>query len=59
MPLTKDETKAAMKEAIKEWLDERFIMFGKWSLITFATCIFAAFIYFVAWMSGWHSPTTP
>jgi hypothetical protein len=29
--LTKDEAKAAMKEALNEWLDKQWAQFGKWT----------------------------
>ncbi len=31
-PLSKEELKAATKEALHEWLEEKWSQFGKWSL---------------------------
>lgn len=30
--LTEDDVKNALKEAIKEWLDEKYAQFGKWTV---------------------------
>ena len=48
------QTKDALKEALKEWMDEKYTTFGKWS----AGVILAALISFLTWallqMNGWH-----
>jgi hypothetical protein len=49
-----DETKAALKEALKEWLDSKFAAFGKWSLTTIAACALAVLTYFILQINGWH-----
>lgn len=51
--MTPDEIKAALKEGIKDWLDEQFTKFGKWSLTALTALIFTALIYFVLKMNGW------
>lgn len=55
-PLERDEVKAAFKEALKEWLEEKFSEFGKWSFRAICAALFAALTYFVLSMSGWHKP---
>lgn len=50
----KDDQKEAMKQAIKEWLDERFNQFGRWTFNALAAAFFAALIYFVLKMNGWQ-----
>jgi hypothetical protein len=35
--LPQKELKAVMKEAMKEWLDEKFVIFGKFSAGTIAS----------------------
>jgi len=50
---TDEEKKAVVKEALKEWLDEKFIQFGKWSLAAFSFLVFTALVYFVLKMNGW------
>lgn len=46
--------KEIYKEAMKEWLDEKFATFGKWTARTVAAAAFFALIYFVLWTNGWH-----
>lgn len=38
-----DRTKELFKEAIKEWLDERFAAFGRWTIFGLCSAAFAAF----------------
>lgn len=40
------EQKEALKEALKEWLDEKFAQLGKWSLRTIAAVVFAIIVYY-------------
>ncbi len=49
-----EELKRATKEAIREWLDDQFMVFGKWSLGAFASMGIAALVYFILWANGWH-----
>lgn len=49
-----DEIKAALKEALKEWLDAKFAELGKWSLRAFAAAVLAALTYFILTMNGWQ-----
>lgn len=51
---SKDETKAIIKEALKEWMDEKFLMFGRWSASGIAAAAFAALIYLILRSQGWH-----
>lgn len=51
--MTPDEIKAALKEGIKEWLNEQFTIFGKWSMTALTAVIFTALIYFVLKMNGY------
>lgn len=51
----KDEhIKAALKEALREWLDEKFAAFGKWSLGGIAAASLGALVYFILSAQGWH-----
>lgn len=52
--LTKSEFKQAVKEAIREWLDERFSEFGKWSFHGMAAAAVVALVYFILTLNGWH-----
>ena len=50
--------KDAMKEAFKEYLEEKTTQFGKWSLRTIFAAVLVALIYFVLTMNGWqHIPS--
>lgn len=48
------DLKEALKEAIKEWMDDRMLQFGRWSFGAFASAAFFAIVYFVLTMQGWH-----
>lgn len=52
--MDKNELKDATKEAIKEWLDEKFIQLGKWSAGAIAAATLAGLTYFVLKMNGWR-----
>jgi hypothetical protein len=52
--LSVEETKAALKEALKEWLDEKFAVFGKWSMGTIGAAAVFALGYFILSTNGWH-----
>lgn len=58
-PLSQSERsviKDAMKEAMKEWLDEKFAAFGRWSFYGFMAALFTAFTYFIMASTGWVRP---
>ena len=51
----KDEAiKRALKEGIKEWLDEQFATFGKWTLMGLASAGMAMLGYMILTTGGWH-----
>jgi len=45
--LNKREQKAVVKEAFKEWLDEKAAQFGKWTIKFIASAAFGALLYFL------------
>lgn len=49
-----DDMKQAVKEALREWLDDQFARFGKWSAGAVAAMGLAALVYFILTMNGWH-----
>lgn len=49
-----EEQKRIYKEALKEWLDEKFAAFGKWSAISMAAAALVALTYFILSVNGWH-----
>jgi hypothetical protein len=53
-PPDDDQQKRIIKEALKEWLDEKFAAFGKWSFFSLAAAGLAALVFFILWVNGWH-----
>ena len=53
-PLSKEESKEVIKEALHEWLDEKYAAFGRWSFHGFIALMIAAGCYFVLAANGWH-----
>jgi len=51
--LDKNEIKNVIKESAREWLDEKFLQFGKWSAGAAAAATFYALLYFILTMYGW------
>lgn len=51
--MSKEDTKAAMKEALKEWMDEKFAVFGRWSFYSLSAMALTALVYFMLRMNGW------
>ena len=46
--------KEILKEALKEWLNDRFSEFGKFSLGAFMTAILGLSVYAILVLNGWH-----
>lgn len=51
--LSQNELKLTVKAAIKEWLDEQALKFGKWTLRWIALAALGALLYFILTMQGW------
>lgn len=51
-----DDVKEALKEALREWLDDKFMQFGKWSFFGLGALILSAVIYFILRTQGWTPP---
>jgi hypothetical protein len=45
--MSDEEQKNLIKEALREWLDDKFMQFGKWSAMGLAALVLAALVYFV------------
>ncbi len=54
MTVDDEKIKEAAKEAIREFLDEKFAAFGKWSLASIAALVLAGVVYFILLVNGWH-----
>jgi hypothetical protein len=55
--MTEKEIKDVMKSAITEWMDDKFLAFGKWTAIGVAAMALAALTYFILTHSGWKQAT--
>lgn len=45
--------KEAIREVIKEWMDERFRQVGKWTARGITVAAFGALVYFILTHTGW------
>lgn len=52
----RENDKRVVKEALKEWLDEKFMEFGKWSLGGIAALVLALIAYMILVTHGWKAP---
>lgn len=52
--MSEQDVKEALKEAIKEWLDDKILQFGKWSLGALASAGLFALVYFILSINGFH-----
>lgn len=52
--MSDEDTKEILKEAIREWLDDQFATFGKWSLGALVSSALVAIAYLILVMDGWH-----
>lgn len=50
----KEAQKEIVKEALKEWLDEQWAAFGKWTARGLAAVAFSALAYWWLTTYGWH-----
>ena len=46
--------KEILKEALKEWLNDRFSEFGRFSLGAFITALLGFSVYAILILNGWH-----
>lgn len=51
--IDKDLFKAALKEAIDEWLDKKFAQLGRWSVGALMAAAFAGAVYLALKGQGW------
>lgn len=54
MPTEQEGVKLALKEALKEWLDEKYAEIGKWTLHGLLAAGVVALAYFILTTNGWH-----
>jgi hypothetical protein len=48
--------KKAIKEGLKEWLDDKFMTFGKWSVTSLACLALVALVWVILRSQGWQEP---
>jgi predicted neutral ceramidase superfamily lipid hydrolase len=48
--------KDALKEALKEWMDEKYATLGKWSAASIAVAALGALVWVILVTSGWKPP---
>lgn len=46
--------KQAVKEALREWLDDQFASFGKWTFTGLLAAAFVGLVYLALTGAGWH-----
>lgn len=53
---TREYDKEVVKEALKEWLDEKLLTFGKWSLGSLGAAVLVLIVYMILTTHGWKAP---
>lgn len=51
--IDRDVQKEAVKEALQEWLDKQFALFGKWTLAGLFSAAFVGAVYLWLAAHGW------
>lgn len=51
--LDRESQKAALKEALKEWMDEQFAAFGRWAFYGLMALAFTGVVYLALIGQGW------
>jgi hypothetical protein len=52
--LDKEIMRQAIKDGLREWLDDKFMAFGKWTFTGLMAALFAGLIYLALTGAGWH-----
>lgn len=53
-PLDREAQKEVLKEAIHEWLNEQFALFGRWTFYGLMAMAFAGCVYMALKGQGWN-----
>lgn len=53
---TNGNLKALLKEALKEWLDEKYAAAGRWGVTWVLITVVGVFGYLILWKAGWSPP---
>lgn len=54
--MSEEDQKRVLKEALKEWLDEKYSTFGRWAFWSLAAAGLFALCYFILTTNGWKAP---
>jgi hypothetical protein len=52
----REDIKDAMKEAMREWLDDKFAEVGRWGLKSLAALAIVALLWLILVTHGWKPP---
>lgn len=55
----KDAMKSVMKDAMREWLDEKYAQWGKWSMHSVLASVLAWLLYMIFVVKTGSSPAVP
>lgn len=50
--LDEDRVKEALKEGLKEWLDEQYARVGRWTVGAFLTMLFSTLVWLILYKNG-------
>lgn len=53
---TNGEVKSLLKEALKEWLDEKYAAAGRWTVNGLLVAVIGLVAYLILWKAGWTPP---
>lgn len=54
IPASAADVKIALKEAMREWLDDKYAEVGRWAIRGILAAAVFALGYFILTMNGWH-----
>lgn len=52
--MNEDQVREAVKKALKEWLDEKFVEVGKWTVGGLVVALLGAAVTIILWADGWR-----
>lgn len=52
--MTNQIEKEIIKEAIREWMDEKYVIVGKWTVGAFGVAMTGGLVFLTMWANGWH-----
>jgi hypothetical protein len=52
--MTPEEQREILKQALREWLNDQFAAFGRWTFYGLLSAAFAGIVYLALIGAGWH-----